>query len=320
MTESYPGSPDPWGAPAGGYQVPPRVQGQLTEPLISPDYHGWWSRGLSIAKRGWKPLALLQAVGVGVTLLAQAPVAAYTALASDDFNQQAGTADPNRLPDLAPLFSLFGWTLVALLLALVIAAMVTLASVHIGVSVAVGAEVRVAGVLRLAARRVFPLLGWQLLAIPIYVVAVCLCVVPVFYVAAVFVVLPVVVAVERSGAIGRCFSLFHHDLGSSVARVATIFGLTLAGALVGGVFGAVVNAGALAAWPGTGGIIGGAVVSTLLSALAGGAIAILLAPLTLTAYADMRARHEPLTTMTVAHELGITAPPAESWSPWPPGR
>src|SRR6266511_3141208 len=295
MTESYqnypypsgapqPGDPQTGGPPPGGYAIPPHVQESLTDPLISLNYNGWWSRGVSIAKRGWKPLATLQALGV------------------------------------------IGFALVVALLAIIVAAMVTIATVHVGVSVAIGAPVRIADALHLAARRVFPLLGWQLLAIPIYLLAVCACFLPVFYVAAVFVVLPVVVAVERTNAIGRCFSLFHGNLGSSIARIATIVGLNFGVAIAGGFVGTLFDAAARAASPGTVGLVAGSVASTLVAAAIGAALAILLAPLTLAAYADMRARLEPLNTMMIAQQLGIVppavpwpaGPPAESWPGGPP--
>lgn len=73
-----------------GYTTPPHVQEQFIDPLISPNYNGWWSRGVSIAQRGWKPLAALQAVGVVLVLLVQAPVAAYAALASEDLTRTLG--------------------------------------------------------------------------------------------------------------------------------------------------------------------------------------------------------------------------------------
>jgi hypothetical protein len=193
---------------------------------------------------------------------------------------------------------------------------VTIATVHVGVSVATGAEVRLSSALGLAGRRVFPLLGWQLLAVPIYLVAVCLCFFPVFYVIAVMVVLPVVVAVERTNAISRCFSLFHQDLGLAASRIATIVALTIGVAGLGGVVGAVIDSGVRAAVPGDGGILAGAVGSTLLSAIVSGALAILIAPLTLTAYADMRARQERIDATVIARQLGIA--PATA-APGPPG-
>ncbi|HZN18891.1 MAG TPA: hypothetical protein VFB84_12055 [Micromonosporaceae bacterium] len=337
MTDWYPNppypasGPPPYGPP-GGYVAPPQLPGYSTDPLISPDYNGWWSRGLFIVKRGWRPLAALQAVGVVLSLLVQAPVLAYAAVVSDDLGTGLETPDPATPSDLAPMFGVFGLTLMGVFVSLILAAMVTVATVHIGVSVAVGTEVRIADALLLAARRAFPLLGWQLLAAPIYLVALCLCVLPVLYVGAVFVVLPVVVAVERTNVISRCFSLFHGNLGSSVARIATIMGLGLAGSLAGVLTGGLGDGLVQLAVPDTSGVVGGSVVSTLLGVLTSGALAVLLTPLALTAYADMRARVEPVNTMVIAQELNIvppapgqagTAPPAadpwQSWPSWPAG-
>ncbi|HET8658775.1 MAG TPA: hypothetical protein VFM55_07225 [Micromonosporaceae bacterium] len=322
MTEWYPygpGGQPPYGPPSG-YLAPPGVPGYLTDPLISPDYGGWWSRGLSIVKRGWMPLVVLQAIGVGVSMLAHAPILVYLAVMSQDVSAAFETPDPDTSPDLAPLFGAIGVTLLGVLLGFVIRAMVAVAAVHVGVSVAVGAPVRVADALRLAARRAFPLLGWQLLAAPIYVAAFCLCVAPVLYVAAVFVVLPVVVAVERTNAISRCFSLFHRDLGASVGRLATIMGLSIAGGMVGGLAagltGSLGDSLVNAALPDTAGMVGGSVISTFIGTLVSGAMAVLLTPLTLAAYADLRARVEPLRTMMLAESLGIV-PPAPG--PWPAG-
>ena len=318
----YPG-PQPYdpmtgGAPTGGYTTPPPMPYQYADPLISPDYSGWWNRGVAIVKRGWKALAALQAVGVIVALIVQAPVAAYAALITRDLNEEIASSS-GATPDLSPVLGLLGFGLLAAFLAIVVTALVTVATVHVGTSIAMGAGPRVADAIRLALRRVFPFLGWQLLAAPIYLVGVCLCVLPVFYVAAVFTVLPAVVAAERTNAISRCFSLFHRDLGTAVARTATILGISIGVAVVGGLIGAVFDSAVSSATPGTNGIIGGAIVSTAVGAVLAGAAAILLAPLTLTAYADMRSRAEPqLTTMQIAADLGIVQPAAQPWPPGPP--
>ena len=183
----------------------------------------------------------------------------------------------------------------------------TLATVHIGASVAIGAEPSIGDALRLGARRVLPLIGWQLLAIPIYLAAICLCIIPIFYILAVFLVLPVVVAVERNFAIGRCFSLFHANLGTSVARCATILGITIGTSVVGGLLGAAVDAVARSSATGDAGVIAGAVASTLIGAVISGAVAVFVAPLILTAYADMRAQREATNGLMIAHELGLVA-------------
>lgn len=310
-----------WGVPTGGYTAPPQAPYQFADPLISANYNGWWGRGLSIAKRGWKSLAALQAIGVVMTVLVHAPTAAFVSRLFGELDR-ALTSDPDTPPDLTPLFGLLGFVVLTQFLALIVAAVVTIATVHVGLSVAMGARPRVIDALRLAGQRVFPLVGWQLLAFPIYLVAVCLCVLPVFYVAAVFLVLPVVVAAERTNAVRRCFSLFHRDLGTSVGRAATIIGLTIGATLAGSMAGTLFDVVANATLPGGTGSAVRAVGSTLVAALIGGAIAVMLAPLTLAAYADMRSHVEPqLTTDQIATSLGIARSAARSatptWPTWP---
>jgi len=315
-----PGQPSEGSAPSGGFAIPPAPpvmppyeQAAANDPLISPDYGGWFNRGKTIVQRAWKELAVLQAVGLVLVLLVQAPIAVFVALRTDDLRDL--TRAPDEPPDLGLVFGLIGAGLLVVLVSVILAVMITLASVHIGVSAAVGAPVRVGDALRLAVRRVFPLLGWQILAIPIYIAGLCLCLLPILYVAAVFTVLPVVVALERTNAIGRCFKLFHGNLGVSVGRIATIIGLTFGVGLVGNLFGSVISAAVEAGSTGTTGLVIGTVAATGIEAVLGGALAILLAPLTLTAYADMRSRLEPVSSATIAHELGIST---DGWAN-PPG-
>ncbi|GIF63445.1 hypothetical protein Ais01nite_14800 [Asanoa ishikariensis] len=310
--QQQPGDP---AVPTGGYLPPPQFAPQHADPLISPNYGGWWNRGVAIAKAGWRPLAGLQLVGVVLALLVQAPAAIFIAFASDDLENSFTTAsDTGANPDFTPFIVLMSLTVGAALLAMLLATVVTLASVYVGVSIAVGVPPRMDDALRMAVRRLFPLIGWQLLAIPIYLVALCLCVLPIFYVAAVFAVLPVVVAVERTNAIGRCFTLFHRDFGAAAGRIATILGLTIGVALIGAMIGGIVEAATGVSMSNNAGIITGSIVSTLLTSVISGAVAVLLAPLTLTAYADLRARVEPTNAMTIAQQLGVVPPP----SPWLP--
>jgi hypothetical protein len=315
-TPDWQGQPDdPRYAPGTGFTIPGQVQPGV-DPLISPDYNGWWSRATAIVKLAWKPLAGLQAIGLLIALVIQAPVAVYVALRSDELESVLTDPEQQEVPDLTPLFAVLGFTLLLALLGIIASAIITVASVHIGVSVAVGAPVQFGDAIRLAARRVFPLLGWQILTLPIFLVAVCLCILPIFYVLAIFTVLPIVVAVERTNAIGRCFTLFHRNLGPSAARTATIVGISIGVSVVAAIFGGVFDAAGRAAVDGSGGVVVGSVIGSLFAAVLSGALAVLLAPLTLTAYADMRARVEPLNSAVIAQQLGI-AVPASAW-PAPP--
>jgi len=317
-----PGQPPAGSTPSGGFAIPPAPpvmppyeQAAASDPLISQDYGGWFSRGTTIVKRAWKELAVLQAVGLVLVLLVQAPIAVFVAFRTDDLQNLAGTGSPDEPPDFGLLFGIIGAGLLVVLISVILTAIITLASVHIGVSAAVGAPVRIGDALGLAVRRVFPLLGWQILAIPIYIAGLCLCLLPILYVAAVFTVLPVVVAAERTNAIGRCFKLFHGNLGASAGRIATIIGFTFGVALVANLFGTVISAAAESGSVGRAGLVFGTVAATGVEAVISGALAILLAPLTLTAYADMRSRVEPISSATIAHELGIAT---DSWAS-PPG-
>jgi hypothetical protein len=138
----------------------------------------------------------------------------------------------------------------------------------------------------------------------------CACILPGFYFLAVFAVLPALVACERGGLVSRCFSLFHGDFAAALGRVATIFGLSLGSGMVAALLGLIAETASTAGLSGTAGIVTGSVLSTVLALIGGAAIGVLTAPLTLTTYADMRARIEPLSTGMLAVELGLAAPPA----------
>ncbi|MGE5156132.1 MAG: hypothetical protein ACM3JP_01375 [Betaproteobacteria bacterium] len=301
-----------YGVPGySGYQPPPPP-----DPLISPDYSGWWDRGVTIVKRGWRQLVTLQVIGLVLAVIIQTPVGVYAALARNDLSASLSTttgANPATPADLGPLLVLIGISLLTTLVAIIVTSIVTLATVRVGVCAAIGTPITTSEALTLAVRRVFPLIGWQLLALPIYLAGVCACGVGVLYVAAVLLVLPVVVAVERRNAIGRCFALFNRNFGASLARVATIAGLSIGAAIVSAVVGAILSTATHASVPGDSGLIASSIISTVIAAIIGGAVAVFIAPLTLTAYADMRARYEQITTPTIAWELGIQPPPDQPW-------
>ncbi len=101
-----------------------------------------------------------------------------------------------------------------------------------------------------------------------------------------------------------------------VALQAAGLGLTIAAAVVGGVIGAIAEVAARAAIVDDTGIIIGSTISTMIAAVLSGIAAVLIAPLTLTAYADMRVNVEPVTSASIAQELGIAVPGAP---PYPYG-
>lgn len=293
--------------PPDGYSVPtPAGVPQNFDPLISPDYAGWWGRATALVKRGWRTLALVQGVGAVLSFVVQAPVGVYAAFVTRDLSEElTKSGDSGEVPDLTGLFKVAGISLSVNVLQSLISAAVTIAAIYVCVSVAVSRPPAVGPALGIAARRAFPVIGWSVIGGLLVVVGVFACLLPAFYVYAVIVILPAVVIFERTNAVGRCFRLFHADLGAAAARAATIVGLAIGAASVAGVLSMIVNAAASSLIDGDAAIVVGSVISTGLGVLAAAAVAILAAPLILTAYADLRARYEPLTTEVLATELAI---------------
>jgi hypothetical protein len=281
----------------GSFSVP--AGAIYTDPLVSPDYNGWWQRTIAIVKASWRQLVILQVIGAAVTLVLRGPVDILQALTSRDLTN---TDTPSR--NGGTIFAAFGLSIVSIVAALVVAALVTLASVHNVVTAAAGGTPAVGEALRQATRRVLPLIGWELLAALIVVGGICACVLPAIYFAAVFTVLPAVVAFERGGVIARCFRLFHGNLGVSVSRVATIAGLTLGATVIAAAIAAGIAAVLTSpASTGTGALAATNLVAGALAAVIAGAIGVLTGPMVVTAYADMRARIEPVSTPVLVQEL-----------------
>jgi hypothetical protein len=310
-----PGYPTPW----PGNQSPQPAPRPVVAPdaLISPDYSGWWRRGLMIVKAGWRQLLLLQLIVAIVTFALRASTSvalrARPATTADPF-------DPFGGPNLGGLLTITGVVTVGPLIAAFVSTLTTLASLRLSLAIAAGHPPRIGDALRFAARRAFPLIGWGLLAGLIILAGVCACVLPAFYLAAVFVTLPAVVAFERGNAIGRCFQLFHRSFGAATARTATILVITIAGAVVGWAIAVSINSALTPAGAtgtrtaGTASLLAlsliGLAVSTVLSA----GLRVLVDPLILTTYADLRARVEPFSTAALVYATS----PAQALDTNPP--
>ncbi|GGM74717.1 hypothetical protein ACFFX1_13710 [Dactylosporangium sucinum] len=325
-----PGEPQPYpvyyqAAPTGGYAVPVFGQQAGYDPLISPNYGGWWQRTIAILKTAWKPLATLQAVGVVVTILVSVPQALYLVYLQSQLPQTTGTTTTTEI-DFGPMLGVLGLSVLGVFVNLLVQFAIVIASNHIAVSVASGYQPQIGRSLAMAGKRVFPLIGWQLLAGLITIVGFCACILPGIYMIAVFLVLPVVVTFERTNVISRCFQLFHGDLGSSIARVATVWGIGIGVAIVAGIIAQVIQLG----FGGveslsttnfetrgpvlTGALTVGIIIGTVISALLSAAGSVLTAPLTLTAYADMRSRIEPgLSTARLASEIELAPAASPEW-------
>lgn len=335
MTETPPPTPpphdpppDPWGQPPTpppyqpqypppyGYQpqyaypplspVPGATRFDPADPLISNDYNSWWHRGTTVIKAGWKPLALLQTIAAAplvlVTIASQVPAqpGAPGLIHPDTFD--GFDNDPNA----ALVIGVIAGVAVALLLALLWYALCAMATARLVVTVATGGQPRIGEALSSVLTRVPALAGWYLLAGPLFLVALVACFLPVFYVIAVLTILPAVVLFERGTGIGRCFQLFHGDFGAAAGRTATILGLNFGAAMafspVSALFGALVHAAISTS--SASGVIVGATLQGLLSTLFSITLGVVLAPLSVLTYADLRARYEPFST---AH---LFAPPA----------
>ncbi|GLW35514.1 hypothetical protein Areg01_84490 [Actinoplanes regularis] len=267
------------------------------DPLISADFAGWWRRGFAIVRRGWRVLALMQlcAIVPGLVLMIPSQLLADLAARDErDGGDSFGTGET---------VAATGALLVASVLMWLIYSVAALATARLVVTIATGAQVSFGQAVRAALPRVPALIGWTLLSGLILLVAVLACILPVIYVGAVFVVLPVVVLFERGNVIARCFKLFNHDLGAAVSRVGAIAGLgigiglafvcvscTWSGILWGSTF---LDTSAVTS---TGAVIANSLVGTVLNAVASLICGIVLTPLTVATYADLRARLEPFTT------------------------
>jgi hypothetical protein len=273
----------------------------VVDPLISPDYAGWWQRSIDIVKKYWKELLILQAIGAVASLVLRLPVALLQINTVNDLQSQGPITDANAGSALGRAVGLFTASAGTGFLAIIITSLVTLATIRLIVTAITTGRANVGEALSGSLNRVFPLIGWQIVAGLIVLVGVCACVLPSIYLAAVlFPILPAVVLFERTNVISRCFKLFHGNLNSSLARVATMAAIGIVAGLIAFTITAILGAGAnMASGTTVAGTIAGTVIGVIITAAAG----LLFGPLTLTTYADMRARVEPLSTSVLAAEL-----------------
>ncbi|WP_106315249.1 hypothetical protein [Actinoplanes italicus] len=277
--------------PAQPPGLPPAFYPTPADPLVSPDFAGWWRRSFALVRRIWKPALTLQAILV--VPMAALLIPSQLMLAEQQENlQEAAVARPG---DIAPLadaltvgFASLGMTFAVLLISTV----ATSITARMVVRAATGQPVGLKAAAASALRRVHAVIGWQIVGLLLAGLSVLACVLPVIYVAAVIAILPVVATLERGTGVGRCFALFNADLGTSVSRVATILGLNIGASLALGV----VSVALEIIVGGTAGNVAGSVLNALYYLPAG----VILPPLLVTAYADMRARREPFSTAYLA--------------------
>jgi hypothetical protein len=298
----WPGHPSqaypPYYPPLSG--VPGGIRFDPADPLVSNDYAGWWRRGMAVVKAGWKPLALLQ-------LLTSAPLVLLSIVLQVGTDlETGGTFDVDGFGDNANaglVVAVIGGVLLGLFIAFGWYVLGTLATVRMVVTVATGGQPRIGESLKSVLHRVPAMIGWYFVAGLLLIGAVLACFLPVFYVGAVVTVLPAVVLFERDVGVGRCFQLFHGDFGAAVGRAATILGLYLAGAVAFGIVSALISGivqgvsginGSLDV--GSAGVITGSTLESLVDGVYYLVSGVVLTPLIVAMYADLRARHEPFST------------------------
>ena len=285
-------SQDPWAQPPAGWpSAPPlRLRFNPTDALISNDYAGWWGRGFALLRAGWRPMVMLHLILAVPMLVLLVPT--EIAYERRERALQASLSSADQLPPFGDILRSALIPLAGGIPAGLIFAFGVLATVRMVTVVATGGVPRVGDAARAAVRRLPAMLGWSVVTVVICLVAFVLCFLPLIYVGTVLTIMPVVVQLERGNAVSRCFALFHADLGASIGRAATIGGLSVAASVVMVVITSVADL-VLSGWA-----IG--FVTAFLQVLVYVFSGVVLTPLIVTMYADMRARHEPFSTAYLA--------------------
>jgi hypothetical protein len=300
---SEPPPPSGHEAPPPGPVPPAHPRDESSDPLVSLDYAGWRRRTVAILKAYWRPLLTLQLLGAAAALVLRVPTALAQALGARGLTT---TAPRDNADGLRAIGKALPWVTLGAtgwILATLVSALVLLASQRLIVRAVTGGRPEVADALRGALRRLFPLIGWGVLAWMIVLLGLCACFIPALYFLAVFTVLPAVVLFERGDALARCFRLFHTDLAASVLRVGTVVAIGVAAGLLSNIVGSTVRGVARAVSAGTGGLVTATIIVTVVDVAIDVGLGVLLGPLILTTYADLRARREPVRAHDLARDL-----------------
>jgi hypothetical protein len=273
--------------PGYGPALPSAFYAGPEDPLVSPDYSGWWNRTVALIRSTWRPMALIQLFSVVPVGILTVLGAVWGDKAADRFTTT--TASGAIQVDWDALGPLFAVAIPLILIGAVLGVLINLATMQLLVQRATGQPVSVAAALRVCLSRALPLIGWSFVAALVGLAGLLCCILPVIYVAAALCVLPAVVLLERGVGVGRCFQLFHGNLGASVGRVATIGALALGASVVENLVNSAITVGDSTS---TVAVVISAVVTAAFSVATG----VVSPALLLTTYADMRARLEPFST------------------------
>jgi hypothetical protein len=254
------------------------------DPLISADYAGWWRRTLAVIARVWPQLLVLELIGAVLVFLSEVALSRLVRLSV--FASDEGLGARIVTPAAAALVEE------------VLQALITLMVVYLVILAAAGRQPTLGAVVNGAARRWLPMLGWSVLGGLLIGVGLLMCLLPGIYFALVLTLLAPVIAVERREGIGRCFELFHARPGAAWSRIGTVVAILV---LVGGALDLVIDraVGPTLLDP----AVDVDVLALALSGVAGAAVMVLTGPLTVTAYADLRARLEPTSTAGLTERL-----------------
>lgn len=271
-----------YGAPAYG-QLPPTYYAPPDDPLVSSDFSGWWTKSFRLLRGAWRPVAVLQ-------LISAVPQVFFLVLLDIRTNDLVTALDNEPdVDELGALFRPYVGVVLPLLIALLVGMVSGLAALQLLVQQATGRPLSIGQALSVAIRRVPALIGWGVPAALLVVVGLVFCLLPGIYLMLVFSILSTVVLLERGNAFSRVFALFHADFGASLARVLVAGGVAFGLNTVANI---ITNPISAMAGPST--------TTSIITQTISGVIAVAGSTLTiaflLTAYADMRARHEPFST------------------------
>ncbi|MEV6346891.1 hypothetical protein [Actinoplanes sp. NPDC051851] len=256
------------------------------DPLISPDFTGWWQRGTTLMTRIWRP-------ALAVNLVAAVPMALVAVPVQITINHElASLRTATRLAEVTGALTATGLMLASTLVTFLLHVIAVLITAQLVILVATGRPPGIRAALATSVRRIPALIGWNAVTAVLTGAAFLCCVLPAFYFAVVLLVLPVVVLLEPGRGVGRCFQIFHVDFGASATRAGTLFGLGMACESLASVADFLTD-------PSIGLTDPGPILSTfqaVLSVLLYVVYGVLGTPLLVTAYADMRARTEPFST------------------------
>ena len=283
----YPPPPAGYPQPNHPQQDYPRYPGESflgappDDPLVPPDFAGWFERIIGVARRSLAPLLIIQTglaiVSIIFDLIAGGSTEEFAIVAADP-----AIVDPSQVSGLLGRMVL-GQVVLGLL-----GLFAGAASIHIAVEDAAGGRSSIGTAFGFAAGRALPLIGWFLLAGLLMALGFMLLILPGIYLAIVFSAsLLGVVAIERGG-IGRSFALVNRRLLPTTGRVLAFFVITVVYILlIGFVAG-----------------MAGSVVGTILFALLSIPIGLVWVGLAVVTYAELRFHERPGTlTPRLAAEL-----------------